>query len=86
MERKYSRFHDPDYPRYKKAPCIQPGGARAEVFHYVRNRSPTDSLVVLKGSPDVVGGPGLTTRRYAAYPLRGYFNTGFRLVCEEIDR
>lgn len=86
MERKYSRFKDPDYPRYKKAPCIEAGGARAEVFHYVRNRSPTDSLVVLKGSPDVVGGPGLTTRRYAAYPLRGYFNTGFRLVCEETDR
>ena len=85
MERKYSRFSDPDYPRYKKAPCIEPGGGRAEVFHYVRNRNPSDSLVVLKGSPDVVGGPGLTTRRYAAYPLRGYFNTGFRLVCEEID-
>lgn len=81
-ERKYSRFDDPDYPRYTGAPCIEPSGARAKVYHYVPNRNPKDSFIVLRASPDVLGGPGLTTRRYAAYPLRGYANVGFRLVCQ----
>ena len=40
------------------------------------------ALLQLKGSPDVIGGPGLTTRRYAAYPFRGYRNIGFRLVAK----
>jgi hypothetical protein len=82
-ERKYSRFADPDYPKYNGAPCIEPGGGRATVYNYAPNRNPKDSFIVLRGSPDVVGGPGLTTRRYATYPLRGYFNVGFRLVREQ---
>jgi len=81
-ERKYNRFDDPEYPRYTAVPCIEPGGARAKVYHYVPNRNPKDSFIVLRGSPDVLGGPGLTTRRYAAYPLRGYVNVGYRLVCQ----
>jgi formylglycine-generating enzyme required for sulfatase activity len=82
-ELKYSRFSDPDYPHFTDVPCLVAPGKRAEVYHYVPNRNPGDSFVVLKGSPDVVGGPGLTTRRYAAYPLRGYGNVGFRLVRRE---
>jgi formylglycine-generating enzyme required for sulfatase activity len=82
-ERKYSRFQDPDYPKYTARPCIEPPGERTMVYDYAPNRNPKDPFFVLKGSPDVVGGPGLTTRRYATYPLRGYFNVGFRLVREE---
>jgi formylglycine-generating enzyme required for sulfatase activity len=82
-ERKYSRFEDPDYPLFTAAPCATSDGTRVKVRHYVANRSPRDPLFVLKGSPDVVGGPGTTTRRYAVYPLRGYTNVGFRLVCQK---
>ena len=81
-ELKYGRFKDPDYPRYKDAPCLDKNKQRVEVFRYAPNRNPRDSYTVLKGSPDVIGGPGVTTRRYAAYPFRGYRNVGFRLVAK----
>ena len=82
-ELKYGRFRDADYPRYKGAPCLDRKKQRVEVFHYEPNRNPRDSYAVLKGSPDVIGGPGLTTRRYAAYPFRGYRNIGFRLAAKK---
>jgi formylglycine-generating enzyme required for sulfatase activity len=82
-ELKYGRFKDPDYARYKGAPCLGRNRQPVEVLHYTPNRNPRDSYTVLKGSPDVIGGPGLTTRRYAAYPLRGYGNVGFRLVAKD---
>jgi formylglycine-generating enzyme required for sulfatase activity len=82
-ELKYSRFGDPEYRRFAGAPCFDGPESRCEVVDYEPNQNPRDTFIVLKGSPDVIGGPGLTTRRYAVYPLRGYSNVGFRVACRE---
>ena len=87
-ERKYERFNRPDYPRHDTPATIRsPEGAlgpipgeAAPVYDYQPNRNPQNSYYVVRGAPDLVGGPGICTRRYALLPLRGYHNVGFRWV------
>lgn len=80
-ERKYNRFEDSDYPVYRGKSCrLKDGKEPLTVYKYTPNVNMKSSYYILKGSPDIIGGPGITTRRYAIYPLRGYSNVGFRFV------
>ena len=82
-ERKYNRFESALYPIYSGAECVSPEGEPLKVYDYRPNENPSDAYFVLKGTPEVVGGPGMTTRRYAAYPFRGYRNVGVRWLIRE---
>jgi hypothetical protein len=53
------------------------------VYDYQTNTNLRFTHFALKGSPGVIGGPGMTIRRYAAFPLRAYPNIGFRIRVEE---
>jgi formylglycine-generating enzyme required for sulfatase activity len=79
-ERKYNRFETTEYPEYKDIPCKLKDGQSVKVYDYEPNRNVRSSYFVMRGAPDVLGGPGLVTRRYSAYPLRGYRKVGFRWV------
>ncbi len=84
-EIRYSRFKDPGYRRYQDSTCKLADDPQtdAEVFDYRPITKMDCSLFVLKGSPEVVGGPGITTRRYSAYPLRAFHNVGMRVVVKD---
>jgi formylglycine-generating enzyme required for sulfatase activity len=84
-ERKYLRFEDHDYPRWTAVTCREKDRETEPltVFDYQPNSNVARACFVLKGSPDIIGGPGLTTRRYSANPLRAYPNVGFRIVVPE---
>lgn len=84
-ERKYLRFEDHDYPRWQEREVREKGREREPLrIHDYRPESNVNRWTfVLRGSPDVIGGPGLTTRRYSANPLRAYPNVGFRYVLPE---
>ncbi len=84
-ERKYLRFEDFAYPHYDAVTCREKGkeDARLTVFEYQQVANVQRANFVLKGSPDIVGGPGITTRRYGANPFRAYPNVGFRIVVPE---
>ncbi|MCX7803586.1 MAG: formylglycine-generating enzyme family protein [Planctomycetota bacterium] len=80
-ERRYSRFQDPNYPRFERLEVFEEGKEEpVPVYDYKPWKDVQSGFYVLKGSPEILGGPGLTVRRYAAYPLRGYRNVGFRWV------
>ncbi len=80
-ERKYNRFDSSEYPVYETvACCLKDGGAAVKAYAYERYSNVHSPYYVLRGSPDVLGGPGLVVRRYSAYPLRGYRKVGFRWV------
>jgi hypothetical protein len=82
-ERKYGRFGK-EYPRYAARPCREAGRQQpVEVMEYRPHAHVDDFCFVLKGSPDVLGGPGLTMRRFAASPLRAHPRIGFRLAAAE---
>lgn len=86
LERKYQRFSAKDCPVFAGRKCVEldQGKERAiVVYDYQPQMNARFSYFALKGSPEVLGGPGLTTRRYAAYPLRGYDNVGFRYIVRE---
>ncbi len=87
-ERMYHRFDQPDYPRYEggKEYRMHYRGETTSipaVYDYQTNTNLRFTHFALKGSPGVVGGPGMTIRRYAAFPLRAYPNIGFRIRVEE---
>ena len=83
-EIKFMRFQDADYPRWEARTCkLRAGDERVTVFDYQPTVNVQSPNYLLKGSADIVGGPGLTTRRYAANPLRAYANVGFRIVVPE---
>ncbi len=84
-ERKYLRFEDHDYPRWSGVRCTEVAkpGQSVVVHDYRANSNLKCSFFVLKGSPDIIGGPGLTTRRYAANPMRSYPNVGFRIAIQQ---
>jgi hypothetical protein len=83
-DRKYLRFQDADYPRYEDRPVKEKGrDAALTVYDYQPMSNMKCPTFVLKGSADVLGGPGVTTRRYSANPLRAYPNVGFRIVVPE---
>ena len=85
LERKYQRFSH-NYPLYRGRKSIEldRGNEKTvDVFDYQPEVNTRFSYFALKGSPEVLGGPGVTTRRYAAYPLRGYDNAGFSYVITE---
>jgi formylglycine-generating enzyme required for sulfatase activity len=77
-ERKYNRFESAEYPVYEERACKLKDGQQVKVYDYEPNRNVRSSYYVMRGAPDVLGGPGLVTRRYSAYPLRGYRKVGFR--------
>ncbi len=79
-ERKYNRFASTEYPLYEDIPCKLNNEEQVKVYEYEPNRNVGSSYFVMRGAPDVLGGPGLVTRRYSAYPLRGYRRVGFRWV------
>jgi formylglycine-generating enzyme required for sulfatase activity len=85
QETKWSRFQDADYPRWTGRPARLKG--KEDVLHPVYDwqvsGNPGWLQVVLRGSPEIVGGPGLACRRYAANPFRAYPNVGFRVAVEE---
>ncbi len=84
-ERKYNRFQDIDYRRYtdKVYKDVDRTDQALEVFLYESNKNQKNSYFVARGAPDIIGGPGLTTRRFALYPMRGYHNVGFRWVLKK---
>ncbi len=82
-ERRYSRFRDREFRVFNRLVCREVGRrAPLTVFEYEPNANVGDSHFVLKGSPDLVGGGGLTMRRYAANPLRGHPRIGIRLAVQ----
>lgn len=87
-ERKYNRFQSADYPTYYGQECRLESDpdVTLKVYDYQPDRVPKNrSSFVLRGAPQIVGGPGTTTRRFAAFPLRGYKNVGFRYVFQECE-
>ena len=86
LERKYQRFSPNIYPLYGGRKCValdQGKEKQVDIYDYQPQVNARFSHFALRGSPEILGGPGLTTRRYAAYPLRGYDNVGFRYVVNE---
>jgi formylglycine-generating enzyme required for sulfatase activity len=81
-ERKYSRFDDGTCPFAFDRPRVDRQGLErtARVYDYVPNRAVRHGSFVVRGAPDLIGGEGLTTRRFALNPLRGYPTVGFRWV------
>ncbi len=87
-ERMYQRFEQPAYPRFegeKPYRVLHRGDTSPipDVYDYQTNTNLRFTHFALKGSPGVIGGPGMTIRRYAAFPLRAYPNVGFRIRVEE---
>ncbi len=80
-ERKYNRFESANYPLFLDVQCFDANDPEkpVRVFEYQPRPSGRGSFV-LRGAPQVIGGPGTTTRRFAGFPLRGYRNVGFRYV------
>jgi formylglycine-generating enzyme required for sulfatase activity len=82
-ELKYSRFDPRNYPLCRDRQYRDVAADKdATVFKYRPNANIESSYFVVRGAPDVIGGPGTTTRRFALNPLRGYRNVGFRFVFE----
>lgn len=54
-----------------------------EIFQYRAHQHRNHSYYVVRGAPYHLGGPGLTTRRFALFPMRAYTNVGFRWVLVE---
>ena len=81
-ERHYSRFTDGTCSKAFEGNLKQAIGLATDawVYDFASNRSRMHSSFVLRGAPAVIGGQGLTTRRFAANPLRGYPNVGFRWI------
>ncbi|MFH1422329.1 MAG: SUMF1/EgtB/PvdO family nonheme iron enzyme [Planctomycetota bacterium] len=77
-ERKYSRFRSDEYQKYTKVPTVLNDGTKVSVFEYEPDRNVKLPYFVLRGSPDIIGGPGLVTRRFCTYPMRGYPQVCFR--------
>jgi formylglycine-generating enzyme required for sulfatase activity len=86
-ERKYNRFENPNYPVFTdiEVACAGKEDEPLTVYEYEPYRSLESAFFVLRGSPDVIGGAGLTTRRFAVFPLRGYRNISFRIVIRPED-
>lgn len=60
-------------------------GQRVPVFDYFApGFNPDWSYFVGRGAPEILGGPGTATRRFALLPLRGYRQVGFRWVLQEV--
>ena len=81
-ERRYSRFADGTCPIAFERPLKERTGLAtvAPVHDYVSNRAIRHGYFTLRGAPDLIGGHGLTTRRFAANPMRGYPNVTFRWI------
>jgi formylglycine-generating enzyme required for sulfatase activity len=80
-ELKYSRFDPRNYPLLKDRTYRDTQAYKnVTVFKYRPNADIESSYFVVRGAPDVIGGPGTTTRRFALNPLRGYRNVGFRFA------
>ncbi len=80
-ELKYNRFDPKNHPVCRDRQYRNSVSEKDEtVFRYRPNANMESSFFVVRGSPDVIGGPGTTTRRFALNPLRGYRNVGFRYV------
>ncbi len=80
-EYKYNSFDVHNYPVISSTECkYDPGGDPVPVFEYKPNSNMNHAYYVVRGAPDVIGGPGTVTRRFSMYPLRGYDNVGFRFV------
>jgi hypothetical protein len=60
--------------------CAGAEGKPLTVYDYEPYLSLDSAYFVVRGSPDIIGGAGLTTRRFAIFPLRGYGNVSFRIV------
>ncbi len=75
-ERRYARFSAGRYPQAAAT------GIDGPVYAY---RPVSDGRYidfVIRGAPALIGGPGLTTRRFAACPLRGSRDIGFRIAIQ----
>lgn len=78
----------PRYERLRHLPRFQGDWSNSEnaqnpvpeVYDYEENRHLDHCSFVVRGAPYHSGGPGLTTRRFALFPLRGYPDVGFRWV------
>ncbi len=80
-ELKYSRFDPRNYPVCRDRTYRNTATEKDEtVFKYRPNANIESSYFVVRGAPDVIGGPGTATRRFALNPLRGYRNVGFRFA------
>jgi formylglycine-generating enzyme required for sulfatase activity len=81
---RYRGLRQASYKRYTQVKAKSPDGKVLDVVDFTPFQGTHASLYVLRGSPEIIGGPGLATRRYAKYPLRGYENVGFRWVIKEV--
>ncbi|MGH7144188.1 MAG: SUMF1/EgtB/PvdO family nonheme iron enzyme [Planctomycetota bacterium] len=96
FETKYSRFDKNKFHTLKSdanvsvfvpnaaVPGMEAPAAETEVETYVYESLGGSELpfYVLRGAPEILGGPGLSMRRFAAYPLRGAHNIGFRYIVQ----
>ena len=78
---RYQHLLSPGYPRYGEIKCLDEEGKKElDVIDFHPYQSEDASLYIVRGCSEITGGPGLATRRFAFYPLRGYAKTGFRWV------
>ncbi|MCX7703055.1 MAG: hypothetical protein N2234_02995, partial [Planctomycetota bacterium] len=77
---RYQGMRQAAYKRFKGAQVKSPDGKVLDVIDFTPFQGTHAFLYVIRGSPEIIGGPGLATRRYAKYPLIGYDNVGFRWV------
>jgi formylglycine-generating enzyme required for sulfatase activity len=81
-ERRYGRFHQDTYTKHDGLVVEDiVAGSPQPVWSFAPNSAAQNSHFVVRGAPEILGGPGLTTRRFAMFPLRAYGNVGFRWVC-----
>lgn len=78
-ERRYARFHPDTYTKHDGLVVEDiVAGSPQPVWSFAPNSAQQNSHFVVRGAPEILGGPGLTTRRFAMFPLRAYPNVGFR--------
>jgi len=77
-ERRYARFKSSRYPT---APPVE--GLSEPLYQYRPATDPQNTDFVVRGAPPLVGGAALTTRRFAACPLRASRDIAFRIVVRE---
>ena len=77
---RYERIFQLPREEYKDAQ-----GQLVDVYDYQAHQHIDHPHFVVRGAPYNLGGPGLTTRRFALYPLRAYPDVGFRWGLSEDD-
>ena len=83
-DHRYTRLRLPMYPRFTRVACYDTNGNKLDVVDYNPYQNQNEWLFVVRGCAEILGGPGLATRRFALPPLRGYPDVGFRWVLKPV--